>query len=168
MTSLHTLSERKFIMKSFLLVSAYGIIYGAALTETAAVFVFVLFFWPTLIIRVNDALDFSKIEVGQLRVEAGPAFLREALMEVMMIMRSTYRSPRGEATADVRLCLEVAESVPAKQVLADIGRIRQVRARFAQTKKCARFWIQYVRTIEKILHSLFLKRPTVLNWIQCS
>lgn len=76
---------------------------------------------------MNDALDFSKIEAGKLRVEAAPAFLGQTFMDVMQVMRSTYRSPTGDTTADVRLRLEVEETVPRTEVLADVGRIRQVR-----------------------------------------
>lgn len=75
---------------------------------------------------MNDALDLSKIEVGVLRVEARPAFLRETLLEVITIMRSAYSVPRTRKTGDIRLRLKVAESVPQEEILADEVRVRQV------------------------------------------
>lgn len=62
-------------------------------------------------------------------MEARPTTLRKTLLEVMDSMRSTYRSPRGDALGDVRLCLEIAKSVPTTQVFADETRIRQVCSR---------------------------------------
>lgn len=83
---------------------------------------------PKQNISVNDALDFSKIEAGELQVEARPVFLRQMLPEVINVMRTTYRSPKGEVVGDVRLRLEMSESVAITQALADEDRIRQVRA----------------------------------------
>ena len=78
---------------------------------------------------VNDALDFSKIEVGELRMEANEASLRDIFSEVMTVMRSAYGLPRTGATGVMRLRLKVAKNVPREKILADDGRVRQVKSR---------------------------------------
>ena len=75
---------------------------------------------------VNDALDYSKTEIGEMRMEARAASLPKTLLEVMQIMQSAYRSPKGEAVGDVILRLEVDKSIEIAPVLADEARIRQV------------------------------------------
>lgn len=61
-----------------------------------------------------------------MRMEARPASLRKTLLEVMQIMQSAYRSPKGDAVGDVVLRLDLDESVSRASVLADEARIRQV------------------------------------------
>lgn len=75
---------------------------------------------------VNDVLDLSKIEAGELQVVARPTALRDLLVDAVDFMRRTYRRPWAPAGGDVRLRLSVSESIPSGDVLADAHRIRQV------------------------------------------
>ena len=73
----------------------------------------------TLLQLVNDILDCSKIEAGQLNIEEVGFDLRELLSEVHGLLEIKARQ------RSLRLVLDISDSVPAR-LLADPTRIRQV------------------------------------------
>jgi PAS domain S-box-containing protein len=68
---------------------------------------------------VDDVLDFSKLEVGKLRVERQPVSPRELAEDVVVMMRERATDK------DISLTLEVAPGVPAR-IAGDPLRIQQV------------------------------------------
>jgi PAS domain S-box-containing protein len=68
---------------------------------------------------VNDVLDFSKLEVGKLRVENQPVSPRALVEDVVAMMRERA------AAKDISLSLEVSPGLPPR-VLGDPLRIQQV------------------------------------------
>jgi PAS domain S-box-containing protein len=68
---------------------------------------------------VDDVLDFSKLEVGKLRVEHQPVSPRDLAEDVVVMMRERA------ADKDIALALEVAPEVPAR-IAGDPLRIQQV------------------------------------------
>jgi CheY-like chemotaxis protein len=73
----------------------------------------------TLLRLLNDLLDFSRIEAGELEVKRVPVRLREVLGEVL----STFRMKASEK--GIALSVSGIEQVP-RIVLGDPGRLRQV------------------------------------------
>ncbi len=73
----------------------------------------------TLLLLLNDLLDFSKIESGAMELSTEPVVLRQLLDEVTKLQQSTARR-KG-----IRLSLQVDPACPAS-ILTDRQRLRQV------------------------------------------
>jgi signal transduction histidine kinase len=78
----------------------------------------------TLLQLVNDILDCSKIEAGQLKIEAIPCDVREVMSEVRELLDQKARQH------GLRLELDIDPAVPT-HVIADPTRIRQVLVNLA-------------------------------------
>ncbi|WP_161782008.1 PAS-domain containing protein [Nitratireductor basaltis] len=68
---------------------------------------------------INDILDFSKIDAGQLKLDAQPFNLAEAVEDVATLFSSRAKEK------DLELIVRVAPALP-EAVVGDIGRFRQI------------------------------------------
>ncbi len=73
----------------------------------------------SLLLIINDVLDYSKIEAGELRLEAAPFDLEIALKDVTDLVGASARAKGLE------LALRIAPGTP-RHVVGDVTRLRQV------------------------------------------
>ncbi len=73
----------------------------------------------SLLTIINDVLDFSKLDVGQMELDPAPFVLADAIEDVATLM-SSNASEKG-----VELIVRVDPGLP-EMVVGDVGRIRQV------------------------------------------
>lgn len=101
-------------------------------------------------LSVNDFLEYSKIDTGQLKVEARPTRLREIFHEAMENMMQSYpETVRGKGLAmavaaaaapspSTSLHLKLAESVSEAIVFTDSVRLQEVTyGRFLNSTRVA-------------------------------